>query len=183
MHTPEQHPRQAENDDVGREVKGGIGVIEVWLVEASPLDGLVPVEVDGTALQKQGDGEGALLDADERRQPVERLPCVMNSRETPDEEQHNGHLYGEERWRVDDLGSKATLQRKQLVLAVLLTRRWGSCNSLLHEDARLRRDGPDVVAESILHSCQQSADDDDWTDGSVDLPKPVAMQSPRYNTY
>ncbi len=106
----------------------------------------------------------------------------MNSGETPDEEQHNGRFYGEERWRVDDLGGKAALQRKQLVLVLLLSEPQEPRNSLLHENTRLRRDGPDVVAESILHSCEQLVADGEWTDGSINIPKPVAMQSPRYNT-
>jgi hypothetical protein len=108
--TPEQNPRQTQNDNVGGEVEARIGVVKGLLVEARPLDRLVPVVVDGPALQKQADDEGALLGADEHYQAVEGCLSVMDGRETADEEEDNGDLDRGERWRVEDLGSETALR-------------------------------------------------------------------------
>lgn len=111
LRTPKQNPGQTQDGNVGGEVEARIGVVKGLLVEAGPVDGLVPVVVDGPTLQEQADSKGALLCADETYQAVKRYLAVMDSWQTSDEEEDDGDLDRGERWGIENLGRETALRR------------------------------------------------------------------------
>jgi hypothetical protein len=108
--TSEKDPRKRQNDHVCGHVERSIGVVESRLVEASALNCLVPVEVEGPALKEECDSESGLFCKYEGGKAVEEWLPVVNFREAPDEEKDDRQLYGAQSWRIENLGAKATLQ-------------------------------------------------------------------------
>lgn len=90
--TPKNQPRQRQNDQVRCHVQCGIDVIELGLVKAGALDGLVPIKVQRTALEEQGDREGTLGRNDPCSDAIEGLPPGVVWRQHSDEEQNDGQL-------------------------------------------------------------------------------------------
>lgn len=59
METADDRDGEEEDEYIKSGVPGGVGVPERWGLEAvSALDGFVPVELDGFALEGSGEGEG-----------------------------------------------------------------------------------------------------------------------------
>ena len=92
VQSSEDEPGQGQNDQIGHHVQGGIDVVELGLVEAGALDRLIPVKVQGSALEEEGDGEGAFRGHDPCGDPVQGFPPRMVRRQHPDEEQDDGQL-------------------------------------------------------------------------------------------
>ena len=107
--TSEDEPRERQNDDVGRHVQGGVYIVELGLIEAGALNRLVPVKVDGSALQEEADGEGAFGSNDPCGDTVERLPPYVVRRQDSEEKQDDGQLDHTQRRGVQDLRREATL--------------------------------------------------------------------------
>lgn len=107
--TAEKHPGKRQNDHVGRHVESSIGVVESRLVKASSLNSLVPVEVEGSALQEECYREGGLFSEDEPGETVQKGFSIMDFREAADEKEDDRKLDRTQGRGVEDLGAEATL--------------------------------------------------------------------------